>query len=341
MSTIIRAKAPLRISFCGGGTDIKSFYEKEGYGVVLSATIAKYSYVTLIPNKDQEIRMRSLDFEGETVKYTVEDTPVFDGTLDLAKAAIRKFHVKEGFDLYLHSEVPPGSGLGTSSTFTVSVVGAMNTFLRLDMDRYAVSQLSYDIERTDANILGGKQDQYAATFGGFNFIEFYPEKTVVNQLRIPLSILNELECHLLMCYTGRTRYSSHLIDKQVKLYEENRMETVEGLRQLCELTVVMKDALMHGDLRKFGKILHESGEIKKRINPETVDKHIEDLYETARQNGAVGGKILGAGGGGFLLLFVPVDQKSKVVKALEALGGQCMPFTFEHDGLQTWTSKCP
>lgn len=335
---VYRAKAPLRISFCGGGTDMPIFFEKEN-GVVLSTTIDKYTHVSLVPREDNKINIKSLDFDLN-IQFDVDKEPIYNGVLDLAKATINAFGLKHGFDLYAHSDVPPGSGLGTSSTFTVAIIGVILKFLNDSWDKYDIAETAYNIERIKMGIKGGKQDQYAATFGGFNLIEFHQDKTIVNSLNIHKAINNDLSCHLMMCYTGKGHYSTELTEKQLKFYKEGRKETVDALPILKKMTYEMKDALMIGELKRFGELLHESGEIKKRANPNAYNPHIDKLYNTALKYGAIGGKILGAGDGGFILIFCEVSKKHIVTEELEKLGGQILSFGFDKKGLQTWSSSC-
>jgi len=335
---VYRAKAPLRISFCGGGTDMPEFFNDHG-GAVLSTGIDKYSFVSLIPREDTKVKIKSLDFDLN-IEFNVDKAPIFDGVLDLAKATIHELKLKKGFDLYVYSEVPPGSGLGTSSTFTVAILGVLLKFLNDSWDKYDIAETAYQIERIKLAIKGGKQDQYAAAFGGFNLIEFHKDKTIVNALTIHKSILNDLQCHLMMCYTGNTHYSTELTEKQLKFYKEGRKETIDALPILKQMTYEMKDSLMVGDLRRFGEILHESGLIKKQANPYVTDDHIDKLYNLAREHGVIGGKILGAGAGGFLLLFCEVAKKDEIAKILVKEGGQILNFGFDKKGLQTWTSNC-
>jgi D-glycero-alpha-D-manno-heptose-7-phosphate kinase len=333
---IIRSKAPLRISFCGGGTDVSPYPEEKG-GVVLSTTIDKYSYATLIPQNETVIQVKSLDFDV-VAKYDTDHQLVYDGELDLVKAVLNTISGANdsGFSLFLHSDAPPGSGLGSSSTMTVTIVGLMRQWLQKPWTNYDIAQLSYHIEREVLGIKGGKQDQYAATFGGFNFIEFYRDYTVVNPLRIPPIILNELEYHLLLCYTGKTRLSARIIETQVKGYVEKQATSVAALDELKQITLDMKNALLQGRLNDFGMLLHDAWENKKRLAKQITNQSIDLLYETARENGALGGKILGAGGGGYLLVYCPFDQKHIIAEKLEKLGGQVVKFGFEQDGLQTW-----
>ena len=337
--TIVRAKSPLRISFVGGGTDLPHYYEEHG-GAVLSSTINRYAYVTIYPREDQEIRIRSLDL-GYTVKYNVGEGPIYDGVLDLAKAAIQRMGVDFGMELDIRTDAPAGSGLGGSSALTAAVIGALGVLTGTPLSCYELAELNYTIERIDLKIAGGKQDQYATTFGGFNLIEFYKDRVVVTPLRIDRDILNDLEAHLLLCYTGRVRADLGLVDKQIRLYHEGRLETLEGMRRLHEMVYEMKEALLTGHLDAFGEMLHEAYVNKKRMNPHIAEGTPADvLYETGRQHGAIGGKLCGAGGGGYLLLYCETGRQQEVRQALEALGGQFTDFAFDGFGLQVWRSTC-
>ncbi len=336
--TIIRAKSPLRISFAGGGTDLPHWYEKQG-GAVFSTTINRYAYVTLYPRDDHQVNIRSVDL-GCTVKYDVSQGPSYDGILDLAKAAIHRLGAERGMDLDVRSDAPKGSGLGGSSALTAAVIGAVATYTGQTLDCYELAELNYEIERHDLAIAGGKQDQYATTFGGFNLIEFTQGGVLVNPFNIDYDIINDLETHLLLCYTGRVRADLGLVDKQVRWLQEGQSLTRFGLQRLYELVFEMKAALLTGNLSEFGELLHEAYVNKKRMNPDVASGTIADeLYYQARCSGATGGKLLGAGGGGYLLLYCETDKQHDVKQALEAMGGQVTNFAFDSHGLQTWHSR--
>jgi D-glycero-alpha-D-manno-heptose-7-phosphate kinase len=331
----IRSRSPLRISFAGGGTDIEPYLSEKG-GVVLSTTINRYSFGTLIPRTDQEIQVESLDVKL-FARFMASQKLDFDGQLDLVKAVLRKFEGwKQGFSLFLHSDTPPGSGLGSSSTMVVTILGLFRQWLNLPWSHYDIANLAYEIERMDLGIRGGKQDQYAAVFGGFNFIEFYHDGTIVNPLRISNSILNELEYHLLLCYTGKTRLSANIIASQVDGYIKKKESSLHALDELKAITISMKNSLLQGKLNLFGDLLHEAWIQKKQLAGAITNEKIDTLYHLAISKGALGGKILGAGGGGYLLLYCPYNRKHIVARELEKLGGQITPFNFENQGLATW-----
>jgi len=331
---IVRCKAPLRISFGGGGTDVPPYPEERG-GAVLNTTIGKYAYCTLVGRDDQSINVRSLDYDI-AVNYHVNGEFRYDGKLDLVKAAIKVFGVKNGFDLFLHSDAPPGSGLGTSSALVVAIVGAFKHWLGLSLSDYDIAEMAHHIEREEAGVKGGRQDQYAATFGGFNFIEFLGKTTVVNPLRVKWDTINELEYRLMLCYTGMTRVSAGIIDDQMNSYVQRKEDVVRALDETKRLAFEMKNALLLGKLNDFGQLLHEAWCCKKRFSSKMTDPGIDELYEVARRRGAIGGKLLGAGGGGHLLFLCEFDKWHMVAESLEKAGGKIVGFTFDLRGMQSW-----
>jgi D-glycero-alpha-D-manno-heptose-7-phosphate kinase len=331
----IRARAPLRISFAGGGTDVPPFPATEG-GCVLSATIDRYAYGSLVPRTDRVVTVESVDFKT-TAEMTLDSEILYDGSLDLIKAAVRRFGRTgtDGYDLVLRSSAPPGSGLGSSSTMMVALTGLLAGHYGVTLGDYQVAQLAHAIEREDLGIAGGLQDQYAATFGGFNFIEF-TDRVIVNPLRIRDEIAHELELSLLLCFTGITRDSARVIDDQTRRARASADATLAGLRAQKELAVAMKAALLTGALHEFGELLGEAWTEKKRMSPLISNARIDELYELALAKGALGGKITGAGGGGFILLFCDFTKKHKVMEALEFAGADVTEFAFDTKGLITW-----
>jgi D-glycero-alpha-D-manno-heptose-7-phosphate kinase len=333
---LIRAKAPLRISFAGGGTDVPPFPQQEG-GCVLSATIDRYAWGTLRPRDDGKICINSLDF-GSSLSYSSRRDIVLDGNMDLAKAAIKKLTgaYDQGFDLFLHSDAPPGSGLGSSYAMMVALVGLLKEWKNLPLTDYEVAELAYEVERIDLGIQGGMQDQYAATFGGVNFIEFLEDRVVVNSLKLSADTLNELEYNLLLCNTGKVRLSSNIIADQVSRYENGEQESLDALRELKRLTIEMKDRLLRRKWDDFAHLLHEEWQQKKRMSDRISSPELDDLYELALREGAIGGKITGAGGGGFMLLYCHFDRKHRVADAMRAKGCDVTEVALEPLGLQTW-----
>jgi D-glycero-alpha-D-manno-heptose-7-phosphate kinase len=336
---IIRAKAPLRVSFAGGGTDVPPFPADEG-GAVLSATISRYAYATLRPRSDRQVTMRSLDF-GLAVDFGIDEPIIFDGRLDLVKAALARVCDRngDGFDLFLHTNAPPGSGLGASSAVVVSVVALLQAHYGISTTAYEIAHLANLLEREDLGIAGGLQDHYAATFGGFNYMEFEEDRVIVNPLRIDSATVNELEHNMLLCYTGRTRLSDKIIDDQQSRYLRHDAETVGALRMQKRLARDMKDALLRQQFDHFGELLGEAWSWKRRMSPKIVTPFIEEAYDTALSHGALGGKVTGAGGGGYLLFYCPFDKKHLVADALMKLGLAVSEFGFEKHGVTTWLIK--
>jgi D-glycero-alpha-D-manno-heptose-7-phosphate kinase len=330
-----RARAPLRISFCGGGTDVSPYPEEHG-GCVLSATINHHAYAALSPRRDTRLTLASLDYDL-IAKYDHPKRLKFDGQLDLLKAAVRALKVKRGADLWTHSDAPPGSGLGASSTLMVALIGVLREWLKLDLSPYDIAEMAFKIERVDLKLAGGRQDQYAASFGGFNFIEFEREGTVVTPLRLRRQTLEELEYRLLLCYMGQTRQSAKIIERQTRSYVEGNKKTVAALEHLKVQAHEMKRALLLGHIDGFGELLHEAWEQKKRLDDGISNTHVDKLYQIARKEGAIGGKMPGAGGGGYFLLLTRFDRRHRVAAALEKHGGQVVPFQFESRGMSSWS----
>ena len=337
----MRAKAPLRISFAGGGTDVPPYPEREG-GCVLNATIDSFAWGSLRPRNDGSIKLESVDL-GICLEYKADEEMPLDGQLDLVKAALRRLEAKNshGFDIFLKSDVPPGSGLGSSSALMVALVGLVKELKNLPITDYETAQLAYAIEREDMGILGGLQDQYAATFGGVNFIEFYKDRVIVNPLRISRDVVNELEHNLLLCYTGTTRRSDRIIEDQTRRYEQKDPEALAALSEQKQLATEMKNALLRRKLDDFGDLLHCAWLSKRRMSSKITNAVINELYEAARKHGALGGKITGAGGGGYILFYCCFERKHKIAEVMRAMGAVPVDFAFEPQGLQTWRIHGP
>jgi D-glycero-alpha-D-manno-heptose-7-phosphate kinase len=334
---IIRAKAPLRISFAGGGTDVSPYMEERG-GAVLSTTIDKYAYSTLRLRNDATVTLTSLDYDV-VAKYQIDQPVSYDGKLDLVKAVVRELgtnNQSQGMDIFLHTDAPPGSGLGSSSALVVSLIGLFKHWLHLPLTNYEIAERAYQIERIDMGIQGGRQDQYAATFGGFNFIEFSKDAVVVNPLRVPPDVLNELQYNLLLCYTGSTRLSARIIETQVQGVVQRDAKAIAAMDDLKQIAKDLKNALLQGRLIDFGALLHEAWMNKKKMALQITNPHIEELYQVARENGALGGKITGAGGGGYMFFYCEFGKKHVLAEKLEQHGAQVVDFNFEAGGVQTW-----
>jgi D-glycero-alpha-D-manno-heptose-7-phosphate kinase len=338
-----RARSPLRISFAGGGTDVAPFPQEEG-GLVLNATINRYAYGTLRERQDDQIVIESHDL-GLAARFAYGHDQDTTDALHLPRAAIGRLRSYEdgvnhgsGFEMFLHSAAPPGSGLGSSSAMMVALVGLLQGFRHLTFSDYEVAQLAHDIERIDLKLAGGMQDHYASAFGGFNFIEFEPDGVVVNPLRVSAQTISELEYSLLLAYTGATRASDHVIKDQTSRHLARSEETVAGLRAQKELALAMKGALLRGRLSELGALLGEAWEQKKRLSPRITTPAIDEIYDEALRAGALGGKITGAGGGGYMLLYCRYDRRHRVAEAVERAGARVSSIAFEHSGLTHWTT---
>lgn len=335
----VRAKAPLRISFAGGGTDVSPFPEQEG-GYVLSATIDRYAYGSLSPRNDQIIGIESVDL-GVTAELGPGEDLGDAAGLGLVRAALSRLgnRYAGGYDIFLRTSAPPGSGLGSSSALMVVLVGLLRAHHRYPLTDYEIASLAHEMERHDLGIVGGKQDHYAATFGGFNFIEFGADHVLVNPLRVHGDTLNELEHNLVLAYTGVTRASSQIIEDQTARLVDKQEATLEGLRSQKQLALDMKSALLKGELSRFGELLEAAWESKRRLSPKITTERIDELYSLAKRSGALGGKVTGAGGGGYILFYCPFRMRHKVCDALERAGATINEFGFASAGLTTWTPR--
>jgi len=329
---VVRSRAPLRISFCGGGTDVPPYPEQFG-GCVLSCAIDKYAFVSLRTRHDDSIRVHSSDLNR--VAEFRGGTTSLDGTIDLAQTIFNRFGT-HSLDCYMSSDAPPGSGLGSSSAMIVALIAALARSEGRHLTDYEMAELAYAVERTDLHIQGGMQDQYAATFGGFNFIEFTREGVLVNPLRISEDALNELHCQLLLCYTGETRASTNILREQTANVVSHVPDVMDSLAQLKQLTLDLKRALLQNRFAEFGEILDQAWHLKKRLASGISNEGIDELYDIAKRAGAIGGKLLGAGGGGFLLFFAPFTRRDSVREHLERAGGKVVEFQFDPRGVRTW-----
>jgi D-glycero-alpha-D-manno-heptose-7-phosphate kinase len=332
---VIRAKAPLRLSFAGGGTDISPFPENEG-GLVLSCGISLYACGSLRSRRDDQVTIESADL-GTCLKFSIHDEPGFDGDMDLVKAALRRISVNDGkgYHLVLRSDAPPGTGLGASSALMVVIIALLREHYQLEFSDYDLAQLAYSIERKDLGIDGGLQDQFSATYGGLNLLEF-TDRVAVRRLEVPGRVLSELELNLLLCYTGLTRRSDEIIKDQLWRLHRRDAEATEALRAQKHLARAMGEALADGDLGLFGRLLGEAWTQKKRMSPRITTSAINEAYEIGLANGAIGGKVTGAGGGGYLLFFCDFEKKHHVARALKAGGFGVREFGFDSEGLRIW-----
>lgn len=330
-----RARAPLRIGMAGGGTDVDPYASEKG-GVVVNATIDKYAYCTVVPRDCSKMSVVSLDYGNYEAPLDGGPLP-YDGNMDLIKAVTNHFNITDGFDMFIHSDAPPGSGLGGSSTVIVSVITAIAAWQGIEMDNYEKSNLAYVLEREKIGLKGGKQDQYAATFGGFNVMEFGKDSTRVKPLELDNDTISELQYCSLLCYTGRSRESAGIIESQVKGFKSG--SNAEAMDETKRLAVEMAAAMKKGAIREVGEILNETWVHKKRFSSKITNERIDSMYNSAMGAGAIGGKVSGAGGGGFMYFICEYDKKHLVAKELIKLGARTSNFMFEENGASSWRVK--
>ena len=337
---IYRSKAPLRLGLAGGGTDVSPYSDLYG-GAILNATLSLYAYATLELIDRPEIILHAIDQDQREVFPLQNELPV-GNTLDLLKGVYNRILKdygleQQGLKLSTFVDAPPGSGLGTSSTLVVAIVGAFAEMLRLPLGEYDIAHYAYEIERKDLKWAGGKQDQYAATFGGVNYMEFYAnDKVVVNPLRIKQEYLFELQNNLLLYFTSTSRFSARIIETQAGNVVNKDEAAIEAMHQLRHQAKWMKEALLTGKLNEIGEILDFGFEQKRQMAEGISNPLIEDIYETAKKAGATGGKISGAGGGGFMIFYCPGNTKYDVIRALERFEGRPRKYLFVEHGLTTW-----
>ncbi|HRN93243.1 MAG: dehydrogenase [Chitinophagales bacterium] len=338
---IYRSKAPLRLGLAGGGTDVSPYSDLYG-GAILNATIGMYANATIKPCSDRKIRLNAIDRNESYILNSVNELEL-NGKLDLAKGVynriVRDF-VKQplSFELTTYVDAPPGSGLGSSSTLVVAILGAFTEWLKLPLGEYDIASLAYKIEREDLGMAGGKQDQYAATFGGVNYMEFYAnDKVIVNPLRIKDKYLNELENNLVLFFTQTSRLSSEIIEKQRENVKQKNEKSIEAMHSLKEQSLRMKEALLKGEVDSIGEILHYGWQHKKAMASGISNPLIDEIYEAAMAAGATGGKVSGAGGGGFMFFYAPYNNRYAVINALQKFGGQTMRYSFTDKGMVSWS----
>jgi len=332
-----RARAPVRISFGGGGSDLTHYFSGNVGGAVINTTISLYSHATLRIREDAQIIIRSLDL-GETMQ--ADDLPAAmaqTSRFGLIQALLRAINPDFGFELYLHSDFPMSSGLGGSSVVSASVLGCFNQFRRDQWDLHELAELAYQAERHHLGVAGGWQDQYATVFGGFNFMEFRMDQNIVHPLRIHHDTLLELEESLILCDTGTTHDSDDIHQDQ-----REQMATAH-VRNMVDtnvrLSYDMRNDLLRGRLLQFGQSLDKAWHLKRQFSEKISTSRLDHIYAKAKDNGAIGGKLLGAGGGGFFLFYAPPFHKNELISHLEASGLKVRPFRFEPQGLQAWTVR--
>lgn len=337
---IIRSRAPLRLGLAGGGTDVSPYSDRFG-GHVLNVTIDKYAYATIVPREDGKVEFIAADTD---CNWTGSALPVLDRVagLDLHAGVynriVRDFNHGEpiAISVTTHSEAPPGSGLGSSSTMVVALVHAFCELLALPLGEYEIAHLAYEIERVDLGMAGGKQDQYAAAFGGLNFMEFYGDRVIVNPLRIKANIKAELESSLVLFYTGVSRESARIIAAQAAGVTSNVQKSVDALHRVKEEATLMKEAVLKGDIEALASSMRTGWESKKQTADTISNASIDRIYDAAIAAGALAGKVSGAGGGGFMMFFADPARRPNVMRELAKFNGQVFTCNFTESGAQSW-----
>ncbi len=336
---IYRSKAPLRIGLAGGGTDVSPYCDLYG-GAILNASISLSAFASIEP-LENKIIVEALD-RNEIQEFDITNNLPINGELDLLKGVYNRiqkdYGIKGGLKLSTFVDAPAGSGLGTSSTLVVAIIGAFAEMLKLPLGDYDTAHYAFDIERNDLKLAGGRQDQYAATFGGVNYMEFYgDDKVIVNPLRIRPQYMHELENNLVLYFTATSRESATIIKEQVKNVTNKDEKSVEAMHQLKEQARMMKEALLKGKLNEFGEILDFGFQQKRKMAANISNSAIEEIYDAAKKAGATGGKISGAGGGGFMIFYCPGNTRHAVSATLQNFGGEIKKYGFTKYGLTTWT----
>jgi D-glycero-alpha-D-manno-heptose-7-phosphate kinase len=340
----VRAKAPLRLGLAGGGTDVAPYSDDFG-GMVLNATISLFANCLVEERRDGMVRFEALDVGLSYEAPAAADLPTDHDLALIAQTYNRivRDHCNGkpfGVTIRTYADVPPGSGLGSSSTLVVAIVTALAEYKRLALGEYEIAHLAYEIERVDLGLSGGKQDQYAATFGGFNLMEFYAgDHVIINPLRLRSSAIAELEASLILFYSGRSRASAAIIDEQVKNVKSGNKSSIDAMHALKKQAQRMKEALLLGNFDLFGEVLRSGWTSKREMAHGITNAEIDNVLATAIDSGAHGGKISGAGGGGFVMISVPPEKKPTVLNAIRPLNGAVMNCVFTHEGARAWLAK--
>jgi D-glycero-alpha-D-manno-heptose-7-phosphate kinase len=333
------ARAPLRVSFAGGGTDLEAYFARFG-GAVVSATINKYFYVFLGRTIDGTVQITSSDFRAfERVDAGEPDSG--EGDLAYLKSILSEFGIAHGLSVFTASEIPPGTGLGSSSSVAVALVKALATLCQRRASKQEIAELASYIEIVKEGRPIGLQDQFAASFGGLNWIEFRPEGTTVTPIHLSLPLRDQLERSLMLFYTGASRDAATILESQSRASSDQNSPVTNNLHGIKDDAIAMRDAMESGRLREVGEILHRSWQRKKNLAPGVSNERLDRLYQTALDAGAIGGKITGAGGGGFLLLYCEPERQEYVTRALHRFGLARLAFHLDDGGAQVLVNSVP
>ncbi len=339
---IIRSKAPLRLGLAGGGTDVSPYCDEYG-GAVLNVTIDMYAYCTIEPTYDNKIvffapdRKEIFECESKPIIEMEEKLILHKG---IYNRIVKDYNngIPLSFRMTTYSDAPAGCGLGTSSTMVVAVIKAYMEWLNLPLGEYDMAYMAYQIERLDLKLKGGKQDQFSATFGGFNFMEFFNDnRVIVNPLRIKNWIKNEVENSLVLYYTGTSRESSAIINDQIKNTESKVEKSLEGMHELKSGATEMKNALLTGHFEEFSMCLRKGWESKKKMSSSITNPVIDETYNYIMSNGAKAAKLSGAGGGGFMMIICDPQERFSLIEKLKKMGGRVVLAQFTEKGAQAWT----
>jgi D-glycero-alpha-D-manno-heptose-7-phosphate kinase len=336
----VRARAPLRLGLAGGGTDLSPYCDEHG-GAILNATIGRYAYAHLSFRRDHQLCFAAHDVKEEDLTPLAAELSLDRGLL--LHRAVHNRMVRDylqgrvpAISLTTTVDAPPGSGLGASSALVVALVEAYRAAFSLPLGRYDVARLAFEIERIDLALAGGRQDQYAAAFGGVNFMEFLPgDRVIVNPLRILSQFLNEFEASLIVCFTGESRASA-IIQDQVKAATEHDRTALEAMHQLKSDAVDMKQALLGGNIRHIAEVLNRSWQAKRKTSKSVSNAKVEEIFALGLKNGAVAGKVSGAGGGGFLMFMTDPEHRYRLVTALSEAGASASQVQFTDAGAESW-----
>ena len=336
-SITARSKSPVRISFGGGGSDTTAFF-KDNNGAVINSTISLYSHSSLSKRTDSKINIDSADLNIKKMYLSLEEfLNSKKSSLDLIKVTVKVINPSFGFDLYIQSDFPLSSGLGGSAVVASSIIGCFNEFRIDKWSSYEVAELAYESERLNMGVSGGWQDQYATVFGGFNFMEFSYRQNLIHPLRLSETTKNSLEQNLILCYTN-TSHKSGDIHQDQKSNLDNKV-IQENVKKNVKIAYKMRESLLKENLKEFSSLMNDSWELKKSYSSDISTDYLDDIYEGAKQNGALSGKLLGSGGGGYFLFFTNFSNRNKLINWIKSEGLTYTNFKFEDEGLKSWIER--